>query len=180
MKISRDSNILRQIGADYHRALDTILDLEVNDVADEMRMQQIQEAAEVLYGLIHARYIITTEGMNRMVTIYKILCCITYHFLCQRSKYLAAHFSRCPRIYCSGQPVLPTGLSDEPYQHAMNIFCPKCRELYYPRSKQQNVDGAFFGTTFCHLFLMINQDLVPQKYLNKKILEFITYINILF
>ena len=36
------------------------------------------------------------------------------------------------------------------------------QDIYYPRSQRQaNVDGAYFGTTFCHLFLQTYWDLVP-------------------
>lgn len=32
---------------------------------------------------------------------------------------------------------------------------PLCQDIYFPRSKYQgNIDGAYFGTTFPHLFLM--------------------------
>jgi casein kinase II subunit beta len=59
--------------------------------------------------------------------------------------------------------VLPLGLSDQPYQYAVSTFCPRCREVYYPK-RLNSVDGAFFGTTFAHLFLMVYPELVPPKY----------------
>lgn len=37
------------------------------DNITEARLQAIDDSAELLYGLIHARYILTAEGMNRMV-----------------------------------------------------------------------------------------------------------------
>ena len=52
--------------------------------------------------------------------------------------------------------------SDVPRMHTSKVFCPKCSDIYYPRSQRQaNVDGAYFGTTFCHLFLQTYWDLVP-------------------
>lgn len=79
-------------------------------------------------------------------------------------KFQNADFGRCPRVYCQGQPGLPVGLSDLPRCYSVNIYCPRCQELYYPRaSKHGNIDGAFFGTTFAHLFLLQNPDLLPPK-----------------
>jgi casein kinase II subunit beta len=70
-------------------------------------------------------------------------------------KYRLAHFGRCPAVFCQGQPVLPVGLSDVPRSYTVNVFCPRCHGLYFPKStRQANIDGAYFGTTFPHLYLM--------------------------
>nr|GEY73394.1 putative casein kinase II subunit beta-4 isoform X1 [Tanacetum cinerariifolium]GEY82899.1 putative casein kinase II subunit beta-4 isoform X1 [Tanacetum cinerariifolium] len=79
-------------------------------------------------------------------------------------KYKNYDFGRCPRVYCCGQPCLPVGQSDIPRSSTVKIYCPKCEDIYYPRSKYQgNIDGAYFGTTFPHLFLMSYGHLKPQK-----------------
>lgn len=45
---------------------------------------------------------------------------------------------------------------------AVKLYCPKCQDLFYPRSRfQGSVDGAYFGTTFPHLFLMTYPSLRP-------------------
>lgn len=49
-----------------------------------------------LYGLIHARYIISPRGLSMM-----------------REKYLLGTFGSCQRILCDRQLVLPIGLSEE-------------------------------------------------------------------
>ena len=70
-------------------------------------------------------------------------------------KYRLAHFGRCPHVFCQGQPVLPVGLSDLPRNYTVNVFCPRCHGLFFPKStRQANIDGAYFGTTFPHLYLM--------------------------
>mmetsp|Transcript_1394 Transcript_1394/g.4290 ORF Transcript_1394/g.4290 Transcript_1394/m.4290 type:complete len:215 (+) Transcript_1394:130-774(+) len=131
----------------YHYALDVILDVEVQDVLSEQQSELIESAAEMLYGLIHARYILTTRGMIAMM-----------------EKYKHAHFGRCPRYLCNNQPCLPTGTSDVFRTATVKLFCPNCQDLYFPRSKYQgNVDGAYFGTTFPHLFLMTYSHLKHRK-----------------
>ncbi|XP_057417059.1 casein kinase II subunit beta-1-like isoform X3 [Lotus japonicus] len=128
----------------YDYALDLILDVESSH---EEQNELIESAAEMLYGLIHARYVLTSKGMTAML-----------------DKYKNYDFGRCPRVYCSGQPCLPVGQSDIPRSSTVKIYCPRCEDLYYPRSKYQgNIDGAYFGTTFPHLFLMTYGQLKPQK-----------------
>eukprot|EP00249_Psilotum_nudum_P021327 c28068_g1_i2 orf=3-788(-) len=124
----------------YEYALDLILDVESpNDETLSEEMNELAEsAAEMLYGLIHVRYVLTSKGLAAML-----------------EKYKNVDFGRCPRVFCSGQPCLPVGQSDIPRTSTVKIYCPKCEDIYYPRSKYQgNVDGAYFGTTFPHLFLM--------------------------
>ncbi|GAV71497.1 CK_II_beta domain-containing protein [Cephalotus follicularis] len=133
----------------YDYALDLILDVESShgDMFTEEQNELVESAAEMLYGLIHVRYILTSKGMSAML-----------------EKYKNYDFGRCPRVYCCGQPCLPVGQSDIPRSSTVKIFCPKCEDIYYPRSKYQgNIDGAYFGTTFPHLFLMSYGHLKPQK-----------------
>lgn len=133
----------------YDYALDLILDVESShgDMFTEEQNELVESAAEMLYGLIHVRYILTSKGMAAML-----------------EKYKNYDFGRCPRVYCCGQPCLPVGQSDIPRSSTVKIYCPKCEDIYYPRSKYQgNIDGAYFGTTFPHLFLMTYGHLKPQK-----------------
>jgi Casein kinase II regulatory subunit len=85
-------------------------------------------------------------------------------------------------IQCAGQPVLPVSLKDEMGVDTVKIYCPKCSQVFHPpplRSSRATtgggasgnsgtgtfsggVDGAAFGTTFPHLFLMTFSNLVPD------------------
>ncbi|MQL75205.1 hypothetical protein Taro_007569 [Colocasia esculenta] len=132
-------------------------DKKTGDTFTEEQNELVESAAEMLYGLIHVRYILTGKGMAAML-----------------EKYKNYDFGRCPRVYCCGQPCLPVGQSDIPRSSTVKIYCPKCEDIYYPRSKYQGsillrisnfqyVDGAYFGTTFPHLFLMTYGHLKPQK-----------------
>ncbi|XP_047313986.1 casein kinase II subunit beta-3-like isoform X2 [Impatiens glandulifera] len=133
----------------YDYALDLILDVESShgDMFTEEQNELIESAAEMLYGLIHVRYILTTKGMAAML-----------------EKLKNAEFGRCPRVFCCGQPCLPVGQSDIPRAGTVKLYCPKCEDIFSPRSKfQSNIDGAYFGTTFSNLFLMSYGHLKPQK-----------------
>eukprot|EP00897_Mesotaenium_endlicherianum_P008521 jgi/Mesen1/7698/ME000405S06988 len=133
----------------YDYALDLILDVESpnDDMLTDEQHEMVESAAEMLYGLIHVRYILTSRGLSAML-----------------EKCKNVDFGRCPRVYCSGQPCLPMGQSDVPRTSTVKIYCPKCEDIYYPRSKYQgNIDGAYFGTTFPHLFLMTYPYIKPAK-----------------
>jgi Casein kinase II regulatory subunit len=132
----------------YSIPLDTILDVDIPEgELDERQQELVEVSAETLYGLIHARFILTARGMNAML-----------------SKYTEGAFGRCPRVYCGGQTVLPVGQSDMPRCSTVKIFCPMCWDLYFPRSRTHNtLDGSYWGTTFPHLFLHTYQTLVPQR-----------------
>lgn len=103
----------------------------------------IESSAELLYGLIHQRYITSRPGIQQML-----------------EKYELQHFGVCPRVHCNGCKVLPVGRSDTPGQETVKLFCPSCQDLYTPpNSRFHSVDGAFFGTTFGCLFFMTFPDL---------------------
>lgn len=98
----------------------------------------IESSAELLYGLIHQRYITSRPGIQQML-----------------EKYEMQHFGVCPRVSCNGCKVLPVGRTDTPGQETVKLFCPSCYDIYTPpNSRFQSVDGAFFGTTFGCLFFM--------------------------
>ncbi|KAI9741593.1 MAG: casein kinase 2 regulatory subunit [Claussenomyces sp. TS43310] len=102
----------------------------------------IESSAELLYGLIHQRYICSRAGIQQM-----------------SEKYELSHFGNCPRTHCEHARTLPVGLSDIPGEDTVKLFCPSCLDVYVPpNSRFQTVDGAFFGRTFGALFLMTFPD----------------------
>ncbi|KAK0628733.1 casein kinase II regulatory subunit-domain-containing protein [Bombardia bombarda] len=98
----------------------------------------IESSAEMLYGLIHQRFICSRAGIQQM-----------------SEKYELGHFGICPRMNCNQTRALPVGLSDIPGEDTVKLFCPSCLDVYVPpNSRFQTVDGAFFGRTFGALFLL--------------------------
>lgn len=81
---------------------------------------------------------------------------ILLHFA-QLEKFKNYDFGRCPRVYCCGQPCLPAGQSDIPRSSTVKIYCPKCEELHYPRSKYQGSILLKFWITLafsCDIFII--------------------------
>jgi hypothetical protein len=52
----------------YQYALDLVTDVFDMEVDDDMR-EQIEKSARHLYGLVHARYVVTTRGLAKMVSV---------------------------------------------------------------------------------------------------------------
>ncbi|GAA5916929.1 hypothetical protein JCM5296_003950 [Sporobolomyces johnsonii] len=121
----------------YKEAMEMVLDVEPEE--DEAHrvpdVSIVESSTELLYGLIHQRYILTRQGLQQMF-----------------AKYDAGHFGTCPRVYCTQSKLVPCGRSDLPGVDTVKLFCPSCLDMYVPPSSRfQGVDGAFFGTTFPHL-----------------------------
>lgn len=38
----------------------------------------------------------------------------------------------------------------------VQVYCPRCEEVYIPKKKCPDVDGAYFGCSFPSLFLLVN------------------------
>lgn len=80
-------------------------------------------------------------------------------------KYVNRDFGVCPRVHCQNQAVLPVGFDNRIGIAGVKVFCPRCKDIYIPNRQILNgrIDGAFFGTTFPHLFLMTYSEYIPRE-----------------
>eukprot|EP00002_Diphylleia_rotans_P003496 TRINITY_DN1240_c0_g1_i2.p1 TRINITY_DN1240_c0_g1~~TRINITY_DN1240_c0_g1_i2.p1 ORF type:complete len:179 (-),score=38.65 TRINITY_DN1240_c0_g1_i2:221-757(-) len=107
----------------YRHALEILLDHDIQDMSLTRDQSYILDhACEELYGMVHARFILTSRGMNAMF-----------------EKYQAGHFGVCPRVLCHGQHLLPIGLSDVIRQETVKLYCPRCEEIYQPSRRHGRI-----------------------------------------
>lgn len=138
----------------FDKAMEMVLGVELPDEEDlmESEIMDLYRDATDLYGLIHARFILSPKGLQQM-----------------KEKYLQCCFGACPRVGCNKQRVLPVGLSDELRTHRVRVYCTKCQECYEARGT--GIDGAFFGTSFPAIFLQTYPSFVsleiPQPFFPK-------------
>ena len=115
----------------YSPALDMILDMEPNSpsqntassgsssnntVAQSSRSANVEASAELLYGLLHARYIVTKPGLQ-----------------CMADRLSHGEFGKCPRSGCGGAYVVPCGRYDAVGVDTVKMFCCRCCDLYNPK-----------------------------------------------
>ncbi|KAL5488096.1 CKB1 [Sanghuangporus weigelae] len=132
----------------WKEAMEMVLDVEPEEDPRIPDVSIIEASAELLYGLVHQRYILTRQGLHAMA-----------------EKYEAGQFGTCPRVYCLACPVVPCGRSDLPGLDTVKLYCPNCNDIYTPpSSRYQGVDGAFFGTTFAHLFFQTYREFAPAPF----------------
>lgn len=125
--------------------IDIITDVIDIDLQPDEHRDSLEHNARILYGLIHARYILTTRGLNKMF-----------------EKYRSGDFGYCPRVHCQLNPLLPIGLNDQPRMASVKLYCSKCEDLYNPKSGRHSViDGAYFGTSFPAMFFQNFPNTIP-------------------
>ncbi|KAJ3188114.1 casein kinase 2 regulatory subunit, partial [Entophlyctis luteolus] len=116
--IKDDFNLtgLNTLVLQYNEALDMILDLEIEPAPTPAQQSLYESSAEMLYGLIHQRFLLTKGGLGVMA-----------------ERLIESEFGVCPRAGCGGAPVLPCGRSDQPNVDTVKLFCARCCDVYHPR-----------------------------------------------
>ncbi|KPP64998.1 casein kinase II subunit beta-like, partial [Scleropages formosus] len=104
-------------------------------------------------------------GLNEQVPHYRQALDMILDLL---EKYQQGDFGYCPRVYCENQPMLPIGLSDIPGEAMVKLYCPKCMDVYTPKSsRHHHTDGAYFGTGFPHMLFMVHPEYRPKRPANQ-------------
>ena len=56
------------------------------------------------------------------------------------------------------------GQADLPHLKTVKLYCPKCEDIYNPKSSRHAaIDGAYFGTSFHNILFQVYPALVPEK-----------------
>lgn len=110
---------------------------ESDDSFDSDSEDEIEKCTEMIFGMIHSRYIFTPEGIKEMY-----------------QKYKNGVFGSCLRYKCHQCKLLPVGLSDSPNISNVKLYCPSCQQIYEPDEKHSHLDGAYFTCSFPHYFLL--------------------------
>ena len=143
---------LRPLFQFYDQALEMVLDPESPDEEDlqDHDFIEVNKDASELYGLIHARFIMSPRGLSIL-----------------KERYLSGDFGACPRFNCLNAKCLPIGVHDEIRQSTTRVFCPLCEQVYVPRLKPGEpactLDSAFFGSSLPHMFFQTYPDLLPLE-----------------
>ena len=130
-----------------------ILGLESDEELEDNLNQSdlMEQAAEMLYRLIHTHYILTNRGIAQML-----------------EKYQQGDFGHCLRVYCENQPMPPISLPDIPGEAVVKLDCPKCTDVYTPKSsRHHHTDHAYLGTGFPHMLFMVHPEYRPKRPANQ-------------
>lgn len=190
---------------------DFLTDEELEDNPNQSDL--IEQAAEMLYGLIHARYILTNRGIAQMVRCYlRTATYILTRSVTLISKFVALHswksinkgilviapesivrisqcflsvsltflylHKTCCTVDLSSVALMThstitdllsdVGLSDIPGEAMVKLYCPKCMDVYTPKSsRHHHTDGAYFGTGFPHMLFMVHPEYRPKRPANQ-------------
>jgi hypothetical protein len=143
----------------FRRAVHLILKEDEEDSASDKDVSPedmiippyaLQAAAEALYLMVHARFVISPRGLEAVRHVMMMNRTI---------------FGKCPRPICRGCGTLPYGYNIDytstSRQGSSSLssstslchrYCPSCGEVWI--SWNSKTDGCAWGPSWCHLFLL--------------------------
>ncbi|KAA6387586.1 MAG: putative Casein kinase II beta chain 1 [Streblomastix strix] len=128
----------------FYSGLDEILSLNLDTDTGHSKVYRASAPAVEVYSRVHARFIVSTEGLELM-----------------KQKYEQGLFGSCPRLTCDDQELLPMGETHIFGAQTIRMYCPRCNEVFRPRKKYSSIDGSAFGPSFPHFFLISYLNQVP-------------------
>ncbi|KXS16031.1 casein kinase II beta subunit [Gonapodya prolifera JEL478] len=185
--IEDDFNLcgLNAIVPHYNEALDTILDLDVDegsgDAADTRpptppTLSDPSGRAVSLSPAPHPTNVPTTYRSRPTPADIGTSAALLYRLVHARylstkgglaamaERFAQGDFGTCPRVMCRGQYVVPVGRFEQPGREGVRTWCPRCGDVYIPRDRRiQETDGASFGPTFPHLLFLTYPELCPAE-----------------
>ena len=98
-----------------------------------------------LYGLIHAKYLMTKQGLEEL-----------------HKKYESSTYDLCPNVNCR-RKCLPMGLSETIGESCIYMYCPFCGDLYHSENQIcTRIDGSAFGSSYILHFIHQYPDVQPN------------------
>lgn len=130
-KIHQFKAVLDHIKGDYQRSSDPNID----------------DWGIRLYGLIHARFLMTKQGLEEI-----------------HKKYINNEYDKCPNVHCR-EKCLPIGLSEQIGESCLYMYCPNCGDLYHSENPIcTKIDGSAFGSSYIIQFFHQYPDVQPKNY----------------
>jgi casein kinase II subunit beta len=113
--------------------------------AMEADREVIEKEAEILYCVLHHRFLLTRAGMHLL-----------------HEKFQLNQFQQCPRVHCKGAQCLPYGISEEFGRYSVKWYCTGCSDVYNAGDPElEKLDGSAFGPSWIHMFLQKFPEVIP-------------------
>lgn len=130
--------------------------------------EEVPRSFRRMYYLLHQRYAQSKQGLAEIARQYE-----------------QGGYGRCRRWLCHGMAMIPCGESGRCGRGGTRLFCPNCRDLYYPpgllasrlptasgyassSSSHRRLDGAAFGPSLPGLLMLSHPQLfkpaAPGRY----------------
>ena len=105
------------------------------------KIDPVERDALDIYGLVHARYLLTEAGMQKMI-----------------KKRNQGKFPKCPRLLCKKCTCVPVGIDKDT---TVKMFCPNCTDVY--DCKDYELEGRYFGKEWVHMLMKKHPEIVENE-----------------